>query len=100
MGIESRNIQIDHVFHNVADNRKEFLRLASNMENCWNKKCTGYYFSKEKQKYVVRLVCKGECIMKYFDNENDAKEYRKLLEKEYYKEFAYKEKGDSEVTNV
>lgn len=84
-------IQVDHIFHNKMDNRKEFLRLATNTQNSWNKKCNGVYYNLEKRKYVGFITYNGQKIFKYFDTEDEAIEYRKELEDLYYKEFAYKE---------
>lgn len=91
MNVTEKEIQIDHIYHNKMDNRKRFLRIATNTQNSWNKKCEGVYFNAEKNKYVANLTYFGKKIFKYFDTKEEALDYRKELEQEYYKEFAYKE---------
>lgn len=82
--------QVDHKYHNKNDNRKKFLRICTNQQNSMNKKSNGYYYSKEKNKFVSCIVINGKKHFKYFKKEEDAIEYRKNLEKEYFKDFAYK----------
>lgn len=94
MGVTDPKIQIDHVFHNIKDNRKEYLREATNTQNSWNKKSVGVYYLVEKKKYVGHLTCNGERHFKYFDTFEEARQYREELEKKYYKEFRYKEKEE------
>ena len=91
MNVNNSKVQIDHIYHRKYDNRKKFLRLATNTQNSQNKKCRGIYYSTEKNKYVACITYYGKKIFKYFNNEADALKYRKKLEAKYYKEFAYKE---------
>ena len=92
MGVTDRNIQVDHIYHNTMDNRKSQMRLVTNMQNSWNKQARGVYYSKEKGKYVGNITYNGKKHFKYFDNEKDAHEWRKIKEQELYKEYAYKGK--------
>lgn len=92
MGVTDRNIQVDHIYHNTMDNRKSQMRLVTNMQNSWNKQSRGVYYSNEKNKYVGNITYNGKKYFKYFDNEKDAQEWRKIKEQELYKEYAYKEK--------
>ena len=91
MDIHDKDIQIDHIYHNKMDNRKQYLRIVTNQQNCWNKKCKGIYYSNEKNKYVANLTFNGKKYFKYFSTEDEAINYRKELEKTYYGEFSYKE---------
>lgn len=85
-------IQVDHIYHDKFDNRKKFLRLATNTQNNMNKKVKGVYWNKEKNKWVANITVNKIKHFKYFDNLDDAIEQRKKYEHEYFKEFAYKEK--------
>lgn len=85
------DIQVDHIFHNTLDNRKRYLRLATNAQNSMNKKVFGVYWSTEKKKWVANITCDGKKYFKYFNNIDDALKQRSLYEHEFFKEFAYKE---------
>lgn len=93
LGLNSDDkIQVDHIYHDKFDNRKEFLRLATNTQNNMNKKVKGVYLNKEKNKWVANITVNGVKHFKYFNNLDDAIEQRKKYEQKYFKEFAYKEK--------
>lgn len=89
MAVTDPKIQVDHIFHNLNDNRKQFLRLVTNQENCLNKKSNGVYFDKEKNKWAGRLTYNGKTYFKRFDTIEEAIAYRKELEKLYFKRYAF-----------
>lgn len=73
-----QNLVIDHINHNIFDNRKSNLRICSKSENNQNKK--GYsinsstkirnvYFKKENNKYFVKITVNGKNYFRgYFPN--------------------------------
>ena len=73
---------IDHKNHNGLDNRRENLRIVTNMQNSWNKrKQKGDYSSKYKGvswakrvgKWHTEIYCRGKKIfIGYFDDEKAA----------------------------
>lgn len=42
-----KGLQVDHINHDVFDNRRENLRICTNQQNCWNKN-----FRKGKSGYL------------------------------------------------
>lgn len=81
--------QVDHINHNTLDNRKQNLRLVSNQENNFNKDVNGVYWNSNKKKWVGNLTFDGVRHQKCFKEYDDAKAYRRQLEKQYFKEYAY-----------
>ena len=97
------SIQVDHINHNRADNRKENLRLVDNSHNQMNTKIgknnlsgeKGVSFQKASQKYMARITVNKKVIyLGLFEDIKDAKNARKEAEKEYFGEYAYDERGD------
>jgi len=89
MNITDENITVDHIYHDKLDNRKSQLRLCTQKQNNYNKKRKGYIY--EGNKFVVRMEINGKTkrFGKY-KYEIDAINKRRLLEKKYFGEFAYK----------
>lgn len=91
LGLTEEQIQVDHIYHNKHDNRKEFLRLVTNAQNSMNKKVEGVYWCSEKEKWVAQIKCDGKSHRTYCNSYDEAKEKRAEYEKEYFKEYAFKE---------
>ena len=93
MGVDESNEQIDHIFHNTFDNRKEFLRVVNNSQNNMNKKTVGVYWDKSRSKWVANITYNGKRFSKRFDSFEEAKIQRIEYEKKYFKEYVYKDCG-------
>lgn len=79
MGVTDKCIQVDHIFHNGLDNRKENLRLATNSQNQKNSRIRksntagykGVYFNDGKfcaaylNVYLGRFDCPKEAARHY-----------------------------------
>lgn len=88
---------VDHVNGDRLDNRRENLRLVSNLENAWNSKpyknstskYKGVCWNKRMGKWVTQIVFKGKLVYsKSFISEDEAgKAYNKEIIK-YHREFA------------
>lgn len=84
------NKVVDHINHDVFDNRKENLRTVSQLDNMQNMKqekpnkygnTRGVAYDKKHQKWRVRRMYKGEIIsFGYFRDYNDAVQFKRLLE--------------------
>lgn len=94
------DVEIDHINLNRADNRRENLRFATHQENNFNKKyhknsttkIKGVYWSKRLQKWYAKIYFNYKSIhLGVFENLEDAVAARQKAEKEYFKEFNYKE---------
>lgn len=87
---------VDHVNHNVADNRHSNLRICSHMQNLWNSNMPktntsgikGVHFDKDRIKWVARLTCNSIPHIKRFDSIEEAICQRKEWEQEFYGEYA------------
>jgi hypothetical protein len=101
MNVSDVKLQVDHINHDISDNRKIDLRIVSNGQNSQNRglrKCntsgvTGVYFYKPNKKWSARINISSyqEKNLGYFDTFEDAVKARKEAEDKYYGEYAYKE---------
>lgn len=103
MGIEDKNIFVDHRIHpprngHKIDNRKSNLRLVTPKENVYNASLaknntsgvTGVNWVEEKRKWKVYFPFDGRLKhIGYYNNFDDAVEKRKSLEREYFGEYSY-----------
>ena len=84
-----KDMVVDHVNHLREDNRKCNLRVCTKNQNNMNLSCKGYYFNKKYNKWQAYITLNGKRkSLGTFEKEVDAKEARKIAEKEYFKEFA------------
>lgn len=83
------NAETDHINGNKLDNRKSNLRTVSAFENQWNREgIRGIYFHKNTQKWVARIMIKGERIhLGSFYKKNKAFEAYKIAVKQNYGKF-------------
>lgn len=99
MDLTDSKLQVDHINHDVSDNRKSNLRIVTNGQNSQNRglrKCnksgvTGVYFYKPYGKWSARINVSDyhEKNLGYFDTFEEAVEARKKAEEKYYGEYAY-----------
>lgn len=92
------NMDVDHIYHNKYDNRKDQLRFVTDRENSWNKQkksigktgVTGVTL--HGNRYYARIGYKGKRIfLGSFITLEQAKEAREKAERDYYGEYRYKE---------
>lgn len=97
INVNYKNKQVDHINHNPLDNRKENLRICSNMQNNWNKGkqknntsgIKGVCFLKNCNKWYARITVDGKTYnLGLFKNLLDAKKEREIAEKKYFGKFA------------
>lgn len=97
LGEFDNNEEVDHINHNVQDNRKCNLRVCSHKQNSRNKETpsnntSGHIGVKETQngkKYRAFIQCDGKSHeLGRFDRFEDAVFARRNGEKEYFAEFA------------
>ena len=87
-------MEVDHIFHDVWDNRKEFLRIATKSQNGMNKEISkfsgliGVTFNQNK-KWMAKITYNQKQIyLGSFINKDDAIKARLEAEKKYFGEFA------------
>lgn len=91
-------IGIDHINHNIFDNRKLNLRIATTSQNAMNRirgsnntsGVTGVVWLKNENKWKAEIKLNGETIyLGSFDKFDDAEKTRKEAEEKYFGEFSY-----------
>lgn len=99
--------QVDHINHDITDNRKQNLRICTNQQNNMNKGIiksnksgvTGVGWDKQKNKWCAQIkIGQRHIHLGLFNNFNDAVNVRKQAEEKYFKEYAYK--GDNNYVRV
>ena len=95
------NMVVDHINHDISDNRKCNLRICLKAENNRNVTITsqnssgvrGVNLNNKKNRWVARITYQGKIInLGSFIHKEDAIKARKEAEILYFGEFAYKEK--------
>lgn len=112
MDVSDPNIKVDHKYHDkngisrTYDNRKINLRLCTQQKNTCNIKLksnntsgiTGVEFSKQKNKWIASIKYNGEDHhLGTFKYKEDAVAARKKAEKDFFKDFQYKEYLEEDV---
>ena len=91
------NVEVDHIKHNIKDNRKSQLRIATLSQNKMNQKLrsdntsgvTGVSFYKNAWNVKIYKDKKPIYIGRY-KNFKDAVNARREAEEKYYREYSYK----------
>jgi hypothetical protein len=95
MRVTNGKYYVDHINHDIIDNRKSNLRVVTPSQNNMNmpirKNNTsgvkGVSWSKQKNKWHARIMKKN---LGFFDDIKEAEKARKEAEKIYFGEYAYK----------
>lgn len=93
------DLEIDHIHHNLLDNRKSQLRFATSSQQKMNTKRRkdntsghrGIYFDTDRQKWAVHLKNGDRRIAKRFNSYEDAVKYCEIKLDEIHQEFKYQE---------
>lgn len=103
MGFPDNDLEVDHIFHNKNDNRKEKLRIVTPSQNHMNKGklstntsgYTGVYYHKPTGKQIAEIrINKKKISLGSYTDIDDAVMARTEAEIEYFKEYRYREEGD------
>lgn len=79
LGVDKGDYIVDHINGNTLDNRKSNLRICDKRLNALNTSHKGYYFSKKRKKFHVRIVIFK--VDKFFETETEAAECVKIERK-------------------
>lgn len=93
------DLEVDHICHNLLDNRKSQLRVATSSQQKMNTRLRkdntsghrGIYFDKDRGKWAVHLKDGCKRITKRFDSYDDAVEYCETKLAEIHQDFRYQE---------
>lgn len=89
---------VDHINHDVHDNRKQNLRIVTNTQNTQNSKpnsnnktgIPGVDFRKNCKKWIARITVNGDRIfLGKFDTFEEAVQVRIEAENKYFGEYSY-----------
>jgi hypothetical protein len=88
------NMYVDHINHDLFDNRQSNLRICTNSQNCMNRKpyvkYKGVQYNKKKDYFYACVIKNGKRITKHcFSTEEDAARAYNEMAKEIHGEFAY-----------
>jgi hypothetical protein len=88
-GAIPEKMEIDHINNNPSDNRIENLRLATRLQNEYNKPKKGYRFEAGKWRAKIKVDGKQKHLG-MFDTEDDARLAYLIAAKQIQKHFAYR----------
>ena len=99
MGCDDESLVVDHINHDINDNRKNNLRIVTFQQNAMNRLIysnntsgvTGVSWSNRDQVWVACITYKYKTIrLGCYTNFDDAVSARKKAEKKYFGEYACK----------
>lgn len=89
---------IDHINHNIRDNRRTNLRIVSSSQNQMNRDKTkqntsgikGVYWNKNKKKWQASIQVDKKLIhLGVFNTKQEAAEARQIAENQYFGQYNY-----------
>ena len=96
MGVTDFSQKVDHINHDVRDNRKENLRICTNRQNSMNRSNQdgeGVSYRKDKKKWKAYINDNyRQIFLGYFHTKDEALEARKEAVKKYYGDFRFQRK--------
>lgn len=106
MGLTSENYDVDHIMHNLYDNRKQGLRICNHSNNMMNRNkqsnnktgVTGVYFDNWTKKWRGMIKVNHKTIyLGRFLKKDDAIMARRKAEEKYFGKYSYN--NSMEVNN-
>lgn len=99
------DLEVDHINHNVIDNRKNNLRICNHNKNSMNRNMrsdntsgiTGVRWSDRYNKWEASIGFKGKRLVKRFVQLTDAINQRKKWEEELFGNYSYNNSIKKEV---
>lgn len=105
LGVSDKDVDVDHINHDLFDCRKANLRCVTISQNMMNRRIsgnnssgvTGVSFDKYHNKWEAGLIVSGKKERKLFDTFDEAVLYRKELEEKYFGEYRYNRLNDCKL---
>lgn len=92
-GENEDDLVVDHINHDITDNRKRNLRIATNAQNNWNSinsHNSGIKYNSNKNTWKVSINYNLQNInLGEFNSYDEAQEIRNKAEQIFYGEFQY-----------
>lgn len=95
------DMEVDHIYHNKNDNRKEFLRIVTKSQNQMNRSLqsnntsgvTGVSWDSTKEKWCAYITYNNQRMhLGYFDDFESAVDIRSEAEEKYFGEYNFIER--------
>lgn len=92
------DLDVDHIEHDITDNRKEKLRIVTPLQNSINRSIqsnnksgvTGVYWSKQRNKWIAQITVNKKAInLGGYNSFDEAVSVRKEAERKYFGDFSY-----------
>lgn len=91
LGVIGKKIDVDHINHNLLNNRKINLRICNRTQNNMNMNTPNVYFEKQVKKWRARIGFYGKTIhIGMYKTKNEAIDAYRLASRKYFGKFAYK----------
>lgn len=98
MNIDNTKIIVDHINHDLLDNRKQNLRLVDEFQSMYNirshknstSKYKGVSYIKRDGSWKAKIKCKEITLIKYFKNEIEAANQYNIWADQLHGKYAYK----------
>lgn len=97
------DLEVDHVYHDLLDNRKSQLRIATSSEQSMNTKRRrdntsgnrGIYYDKDRNTWNININFCGKHYRKRFKNKDDAIKMRDKIYENGFGDYRYKTSPNS-----
>jgi len=85
LDIDNPKIFIDHIDRNTQNNCVSNLRQVTHQQNQFNRNAKGYYWNKQRLKWLAYIMIDGKTIhLGYFELEEDARNAYLIAKEKYH----------------
>lgn len=85
-----KGMVVDHINHDITDNRKSNLRICTQHQNSMNTAGKGCYFNKNKRVWIAEItVNRRKIYLGRYKTEREAIKASRIAKQKYFGEFAF-----------